>query len=201
MERRLVCHPVVRTAWRVLRWVGVFAFVSAVLAATPMCALPRAPASGPEVAVLSTGPFCARVARGARASGDHLAFDGGGLCRFCPERVSVHTTEEAPSFAAEWGFVGLTPVARRLEQTGCGASGCDYTLTAWWWQGGAWVVVTGQDGETDDLVGAGPPFEVTWGAIAASCGAGGTGEAEPEKWLPSQRLRGSSSDSGTATVR
>jgi hypothetical protein len=146
--------------------------VAMLLPATPMCALPRTAASGPEVAILSTGPFCAEVASDVRASGDHLEFNGGGSCRFCPERLTVDTRGEAPSLAAEWGFVGLTLVARHLKQTGCGGSGCDYTLTAWWWQRGAWVVVTGRDGETDDLFGAGPPFEVTWGAIAATCGPG-----------------------------
>lgn len=65
-------------------------------------------------------------------SGDHLEFDGGGACRFCPERVTVEVREEAPSLASEWGLVGFTPVARRLERTGCGGSGCDYSLTAWW---------------------------------------------------------------------
>lgn len=117
------------------RWVGVLPMVALLLLpATPMCALPRAPASGPEVAVLSTGPFCAKVARDARVSPDHLEFNGGGACRFCPERVTVDVRDEAPSIVAEWGFVGLTPVARRMERTGCGGSGCDYTLTAWWWQ-------------------------------------------------------------------
>ena len=163
------------------RWLGLLALGLVLLPATPMCALPRAPASGPEVATLSTGPFCAKVAQGVRVSGDHLEFDGGGSCRFCPERVNVDTRGQAPSLVAEWGFVGLTPVARRMEQTGCGASACDYRLTAWWWQGGAWVVVTGSDGETDDLFGAGPPFAVTWGAIAAACGAGEPAGFEPEK--------------------
>ena len=59
-----------------------------------------------------------------------------------------------------------------MERTGCGASGCDYALTAWWRQAGAWVVVTGSDGETDDLFGRGPQFDVTWGAITASCEGG-----------------------------
>jgi hypothetical protein len=77
-----------------------------------------------------------------------------------------------------------------MEQTGCGASGCDYTLTAWWWQRGSWVVVTGSDGETDDLFGAGPPFEVTWGAIAAVCGPRDPAGFEPEKPPPKLFLRG-----------
>lgn len=152
------------------RWLGLLAFGLVLLPATPMCALPRVPATGPELAVLSTGRFCAKAARDVHVAGDLLEFNGGGACRFCPERVTVEVREEAPSLAAEWGFVGFTPVARRLERTGCGGSGCDYTLTAWWWQGGAWVVVTGSDGETDDLFDAGPPFQVTWGAIAAACG-------------------------------
>lgn len=172
------------------RWLGLLAFGLVLPPATPMCALPRAPASGPEVAVLSTGPFCTKVARDVEVSGDHLEFNGGGYCRFCPERVTVDIREEAPSLAAEWGFVGLTPVARRMEQTGGGASGCDYLLTAWWRQGGAWVVVTGSDGETDDLFGAGPPFTVTWGAIAASCGPGEPAGFEPEKPPPNLFLRG-----------
>lgn len=162
------------------RWFGLVTLVAVLLPATPMCALPRSPASGPEVASLSTGSFCAEAARDVHVSEGHLEFSGGGTCRFCPERVTVDTSDEAPSLAAEWGLVGVTPVARRLDQTGCGASGCDYTLTAWWWQGGAWVVVTGRDGETDDLFGAGPPFKVTWGAIAASCAPGGRAGFEPE---------------------
>lgn len=161
MERHPGSPPVVARFRRALRWLVLVALGFVLLPATPMCALPRAPASGPEVAVLSTGPFCARGARGVRVSG-----------------------EEAPSLAAEWGFVGLTPVARRLEQTGCGASGCDYRLTAWWWQGSAWVVVTGSDGETDALLGAGPPFAVTSGAIAAACGPGDPAGLELEKPPP-----------------
>ena len=170
---------------RPYEWLGLLMLGLALLPATPMCALPRAPASGPEVAVLSTGPFCAEVARSVRVTGDHVQFHGGGYCRFCPERVTVDTREVAPSLVAEWGFVGLTPVARRMERTGCGASGCEYRLTAWWWRGGAWVVVTGTDGETDDLFGAGPPFKVTWGAIAATCGPGNPAGIEPEKPPPS----------------
>jgi len=171
------------------RWLGLLVLGFVLLPATPICALPRVPASGPEVAILSTGPFCAKAARGVQVSGDHLAFNGGGTCRFCPEHVTVDTREEAPSLTVEWGFVGLTPVARRMEQTGCGGSGCDYRLTAWWWQGGAWVVVTGSDGETDDLFGAGPPFEVTWGAVAAACGPGDPAGFEPEKPPPNLFLQ------------
>jgi len=152
-----------------LRALGLVALALVVLPATPMCALPRVRGSGAAVAQLSTGPLCAEVAHDVRVSREKVEFNGGGDCRFCPEEVAVSTSQRAPSLAAEWGLVGFTPVARRLEKTGCGGSGCEYALTAWWWQGGGWVVVTGRDGETDELFGAGPPFDATWGAVAASC--------------------------------
>lgn len=159
--------PSVRPTRR--RWPWAFAGL-ALLPLTPYCALPRAAESGAPIATLPSGPFCAAVACDPVVA-DGVRFHGGGGCRFCPETVRVRVLEDLPSLDAEWGFVGTKLVGRRVEQTGCGASGCDYTLTAWWWQGGHWVEVTGQDGETDDLFGAGPPFVVTWGAVAATCGA------------------------------
>ena len=44
--------------------------------------------------------------------------------------------------------------------------------------------MTGSDGETDDLFGAGPPFVVTWGAIAAVCGPADPARLEPAKPPP-----------------
>ena len=46
------------------------------LPATPMCALPRVPATGPELAVLSTGRFRATAARDGHVAGDRAEAPG-----------------------------------------------------------------------------------------------------------------------------
>ena len=56
--------------------------------------IPEIPATGPELAVLSTGRFCAKAARDVHVAGDLLEFNGGGACRFCPERNPALASSE-----------------------------------------------------------------------------------------------------------
>lgn len=132
------------------------------------CAVPRRTEEGTVSATSADGTLCAVGAKNISAVPGGFEFDGGGVCRFCPETVSVHFQSKQPEVSARWGLVGDKLVARHVQQTGCGGSACEYEMTAWWRAPGRWVVVRGHDRDSDDL-GGGPPFLATWNTIAARC--------------------------------
>lgn len=132
----------------------------------------RSTVPGQVLAESADGALCASAEARVQAVPGGFDLQEGAGCRFCPHRATVRFTDAPPDLSADRYLVGSKLVATHVEEVGCGASACEYRFTAWWREGGRWVVVEQVDGETDALFGAGAPSKLAWAVVQARCEGG-----------------------------